>query len=105
MSLKSRFSYPGTVVHDHVLPLSMLFPTVPLLPLTQTILSSTTLSPRRLTGRLSWRISICCAIVLATIKQRKHEKIIRGRGERGIVYGPNCVLKIVLSSELSFIFV
>src|SRR6185312_6791938 len=54
MSRKSRFSYPGTVIQAQVAPPSSDLPTVPPLPLTQTILSLTALSPRReVWGRLA----------------------------------------------------
>src|SRR6218665_254445 len=48
MSRNSVFSKPGTVIHFQVLPPFALLPTMPPLPLTQMILSFTTLNPRRL---------------------------------------------------------
>src|ERR1043165_9784294 len=61
ISLKSFFSKPVTVIHVHVLPPSKVFPTVPLLPLTQTTLSFTTLRPRRLVLVPEVSTSIFCS--------------------------------------------
>src|SRR5665647_1568933 len=61
ISLKSVFSNPFTIIHFHVWPPSILFPTVPLLPLTHRILLSTTLYPLKEDCILSVRISIFCA--------------------------------------------
>src|SRR4029078_8205556 len=48
MSRNSLFSKPLTLYHFHFFPPLVVLPTVPLLPLTQTTLSLTTLKPRRL---------------------------------------------------------
>ena len=48
ISLKSVFSKPFTFIHFQFFPALVLFPTVPLLPLTHITLSFTTLKPRRL---------------------------------------------------------
>ncbi len=57
ISRKSVFSKPFTVSHFHVLPPLLDLPTVPLLPLTQMILSFTTLNPRMLVFVPELRIS------------------------------------------------
>src|SRR5690349_6783905 len=48
ISRKSVFSNPLTFIHFQLLPAFVLLPTVPLLPLTQSTLSFTTLKPLRL---------------------------------------------------------
>src|SRR5260370_39686960 len=48
MPRKSSFSAPGTIMADQFLPLSMVRSMVPSVPLAQTVVGLTTLSPRRL---------------------------------------------------------
>src|SRR5579872_158581 len=56
ISRKSLFSKPGTVIQVQFFPPSSDLPMVPLLPLTQTILSLTALRPRKDTGSPAVRI-------------------------------------------------
>src|SRR3990170_6760044 len=72
ISRKSVFSNPFTFIHFQFLPALVLFPTIPLLPLTQIILSFTTLNPRRLVLVPDVNTSTVgvCAIAKQVIKDR-----------------------------------
>ena len=68
-------SKPFTVIHFHVLPLSNDLPTVPPLPLTQMVLLSTTLKPRKLTLLPLYKSFTVCADKVKD--KRKKTKRIR----------------------------
>src|SRR6266487_2447340 len=78
MSRNSFFSKPFTVIHFQFFPALVVLPTVPLLPLTQTTLSFTTLKPRKLVLVPEVSISIAgkclCAFSDVTVRNEKEKE-------------------------------